>query len=108
MRVTRLRALGYRIAIDDLGAGYAGLTSFAQLEPEVVKVDMSLVRGIDSLAGEAEAGAVDHRPVHRAGHPAGRRGHRDARRARRAGRPGRRSLPGLPVREAGPRLPDAR
>jgi EAL domain-containing protein (putative c-di-GMP-specific phosphodiesterase class I) len=49
-RVTRLRALGYRIAIDDLGAGYAGLTSFAQLEPEVVKVDMSLVRGIDSSA----------------------------------------------------------
>jgi EAL domain-containing protein (putative c-di-GMP-specific phosphodiesterase class I)/CheY-like chemotaxis protein len=47
-RVTRLRTLGYRIAIDDLGAGYAGLTSFAQLEPEVVKVDMSLVRGIDS------------------------------------------------------------
>ncbi len=31
-----------------LGAGYAGLTSFAQLEPEVVKVDMSLVRGIDN------------------------------------------------------------
>jgi len=49
-RVTRLRALGYRIAIDDLGAGYAGLTSFAQLEPEVVKVDMSLVRGIDRSA----------------------------------------------------------
>jgi EAL domain-containing protein (putative c-di-GMP-specific phosphodiesterase class I) len=49
-RVMRLRALGYRIAIDDLGAGYAGLTSFAQLEPEVVKVDMSLVRGIDASA----------------------------------------------------------
>jgi EAL domain-containing protein (putative c-di-GMP-specific phosphodiesterase class I)/CheY-like chemotaxis protein len=49
-RVTRLRSLGYRIAIDDLGAGYAGLTSFAQLEPEVVKVDMSLVRGIDRSA----------------------------------------------------------
>jgi EAL domain-containing protein (putative c-di-GMP-specific phosphodiesterase class I) len=49
-RVTRLRGLGYRIAIDDLGAGYAGLTSFAQLEPEVVKVDMSLVRGIDASA----------------------------------------------------------
>jgi EAL domain-containing protein (putative c-di-GMP-specific phosphodiesterase class I)/CheY-like chemotaxis protein len=46
-RVKRLRELGYRIAIDDLGAGYAGLTSFAQLEPEVVKVDMSLVRNID-------------------------------------------------------------
>jgi EAL domain-containing protein (putative c-di-GMP-specific phosphodiesterase class I) len=46
-RMKRLRAMGYRIAVDDLGAGYAGLTSFAQLEPEVVKVDMSLVRGID-------------------------------------------------------------
>ena len=49
-RVAQLRALGYRIAVDDLGAGYAGLTSFAHLEPEVVKVDMSLVRGIDSSA----------------------------------------------------------
>jgi EAL domain-containing protein (putative c-di-GMP-specific phosphodiesterase class I) len=46
-RVAQLRGLGYRIAIDDLGAGYAGLTSFAHLEPEVVKVDMSLIRGID-------------------------------------------------------------
>ena len=46
-RVASLRALGYRIAIDDLGAGYAGLTSFAALEPEVVKIDMALVRGVD-------------------------------------------------------------
>lgn len=40
----RLRRLGYRIAIDDLGAGYAGLSYFAQLSPEVVKIDMLLVR----------------------------------------------------------------
>ncbi len=46
-RVAQLRSLGYRIAVDDLGAGYAGLTSFAHLEPDVVKVDMSLIRGID-------------------------------------------------------------
>lgn len=46
-RVAQLRALGYRIAVDDLGAGYAGLTSFAHLEPEVVKVDMSLIRDLD-------------------------------------------------------------
>jgi EAL domain-containing protein (putative c-di-GMP-specific phosphodiesterase class I) len=45
-RVAQLRAMGYRIAVDDLGAGYAGLASFAQLEPEVVKLDMSLVRDI--------------------------------------------------------------
>jgi EAL domain-containing protein (putative c-di-GMP-specific phosphodiesterase class I) len=45
-RVARLRALGFRIALDDLGAGYAGLTSFTQLEPEFVKLDMELIRDI--------------------------------------------------------------
>ncbi len=45
-RVAALREMGFRIAVDDLGAGYAGLTSFAQLEPEVVKLDMSLVRDV--------------------------------------------------------------
>ena len=45
-RMARLRHLGFRIAIDDLGAGYAGLSSFASIEPDVVKADMSLVRGI--------------------------------------------------------------
>jgi EAL domain-containing protein (putative c-di-GMP-specific phosphodiesterase class I) len=44
--VSRLRKLGYRFALDDLGAGYAGSARFALLEPEIVKVDMSLVRGI--------------------------------------------------------------
>ena len=47
-RIARLRELGFRIAVDDLGAGYAGLSSFAALEPDVVKADMSLVRGIES------------------------------------------------------------
>jgi EAL domain-containing protein (putative c-di-GMP-specific phosphodiesterase class I) len=45
-----LRALGYRIAVDDLGAGYAGLTTFARVKPEFVKLDASLVRDIDSLS----------------------------------------------------------
>jgi EAL domain-containing protein (putative c-di-GMP-specific phosphodiesterase class I) len=45
--IPALRGRGYRLAVDDLGAGYAGLTSFAQLEPAVAKIDMSLVRGVD-------------------------------------------------------------
>ena len=45
-RLKKLRGLGFQIAVDDLGAGYAGLSSFSQLEPEVVKLDTSLVRGI--------------------------------------------------------------
>ena len=47
-KIGKLRELGYRIAVDDLGAGYAGLTSFAALAPDIVKLDMSLVRGIDT------------------------------------------------------------
>ena len=49
-RIARLREMGFRIAIDDLGAGYAGLTAFAHLEPDVVKLDMTLVRGVDQSA----------------------------------------------------------
>ncbi|MGH7440537.1 MAG: EAL domain-containing protein [Polyangiaceae bacterium] len=45
-KVASLRKLGFRIALDDLGAGYAGLTSFALLEPNVVKLDMALVRNL--------------------------------------------------------------
>ncbi|MDX2051345.1 MAG: EAL domain-containing response regulator [Polyangiaceae bacterium] len=45
-RVAELREMGYRIAVDDMGAGYAGLSSFAQLEPEIVKLDMSLIRDV--------------------------------------------------------------
>jgi EAL domain-containing protein (putative c-di-GMP-specific phosphodiesterase class I) len=47
-RVRALRDRGFRIALDDLGAGYAALTSFPMLEPDIVKIDMSLVRDIDS------------------------------------------------------------
>jgi EAL domain-containing protein (putative c-di-GMP-specific phosphodiesterase class I) len=42
-RVARLRALGFQIALDDWGAGYAGLTSFTLLEPEFVKLDRELI-----------------------------------------------------------------
>lgn len=46
-KLATLRNQGFRIAVDDLGAGYAGLSSFAILEPEFVKLDMSLVRNVD-------------------------------------------------------------
>jgi EAL domain-containing protein (putative c-di-GMP-specific phosphodiesterase class I) len=43
--IQKLREMGFRVALDDLGAGYAGLSSLALLEPDVVKLDVSLVRG---------------------------------------------------------------
>jgi EAL domain-containing protein (putative c-di-GMP-specific phosphodiesterase class I) len=49
-RIHTLREMGFRIAVDDLGAGYAGLNTFAALEPEVVKLDIELVRGAHSEA----------------------------------------------------------
>jgi len=45
-RIRALRSLGYRLAVDDLGAGYAGLTSFVRLDPEFVKIDMTLTRDL--------------------------------------------------------------
>ena len=42
------RAMGFRSAIDDFGAGYAGLSLLASFQPDIVKIDMLLVRGIDS------------------------------------------------------------
>jgi EAL domain-containing protein (putative c-di-GMP-specific phosphodiesterase class I) len=47
-RVTALRGFGYRIAVDDFGDGYANLTNFFALSPDVVKLDMKLVRGVDT------------------------------------------------------------
>lgn len=44
--VSHLRELGFRLAVDDIGAGYSGLSSFAELTPEIVKIDMALVRNI--------------------------------------------------------------
>jgi EAL domain-containing protein (putative c-di-GMP-specific phosphodiesterase class I)/GGDEF domain-containing protein len=38
---------GYRVAVDDMGAGYASLRSLAAIEPDFLKFDVSLVRDID-------------------------------------------------------------
>ncbi|MGZ9712478.1 EAL domain-containing protein [Glaciimonas sp. GNP009] len=42
------RRFGFRTAIDDFGAGYAGLGLLAQYQPDIIKIDMALVRDIDT------------------------------------------------------------
>lgn len=42
------RAMGFRTAIDDFGAGYAGLGLLSKFQPDIVKLDMALVRDIDT------------------------------------------------------------
>ncbi len=43
-----LRALGAKVAIDDAGAGFASLRHTLRIAPDIVKLDMSLTRDIDS------------------------------------------------------------
>jgi len=42
--LTYFRSLGFRLAIDDMGSGYSGLVSVAEIQPEFLKIDMSLIR----------------------------------------------------------------
>lgn len=46
--VNDFRQLGVHIAIDDFGAGYSGLNLLANFQPDSIKIDMSLLRDIES------------------------------------------------------------
>lgn len=41
------KKLGFKTALDDFGAGYAGLNFIATFQPDIIKIDMHLIRGID-------------------------------------------------------------
>lgn len=43
----KLRDAGLRVAVDDAGAGYAGLQQILMLRPDIIKLDMSLTRDVD-------------------------------------------------------------
>ena len=45
-----LRERGAKIALDDAGAGYAGLQHVVRIRPEIIKLDRSLVSGVDEDA----------------------------------------------------------
>jgi EAL domain-containing protein (putative c-di-GMP-specific phosphodiesterase class I)/GGDEF domain-containing protein len=46
--IASFRKQGFRFAVDDAGSGYAGLGSIANLEPDFIKLDISLISGIDT------------------------------------------------------------
>jgi len=47
-RLNALRERGFRFAVDDAGSGYAGLGSIANLEPDFIKLDISLIKSIET------------------------------------------------------------
>ncbi len=46
--ISKLRSSGIALAIDDFGDGYAGLSLLAQFQPDIIKIDGSLIRSISS------------------------------------------------------------
>jgi len=46
--VRTYKELGFTTAIDDFGTGHAGLALLAEIQPDVLKLDMAVIRGIDS------------------------------------------------------------
>jgi EAL domain-containing protein (putative c-di-GMP-specific phosphodiesterase class I)/GGDEF domain-containing protein len=65
-RLRAFRERGFRFAVDDAGSGYAGLGSIANLEPDFIKLDISLINAIDTnfikqnLVGTMVKFANDH------------------------------------------------
>jgi EAL domain-containing protein (putative c-di-GMP-specific phosphodiesterase class I) len=46
--VSAYREMGFKTAIDDFGAGFSNLTLLAKFQPDIIKLDMELIRGIDA------------------------------------------------------------
>jgi EAL domain-containing protein (putative c-di-GMP-specific phosphodiesterase class I) len=46
-QLNEFRSMGLKVAIDDFGAGYSGLNMLADFQPDQIKIDMNLVRGIE-------------------------------------------------------------
>ena len=45
--IAAYKKMGFMTALDDFGAGYAGLNFIANFQPDIIKIDMSLLRDID-------------------------------------------------------------
>ena len=57
--LAQIRAAAHKVAIDDAGSGYAGLSQVLELKPDVMKIDRHLVTGIDiDPVRQAMAGAA--------------------------------------------------
>lgn len=46
--IATYRKMGFGTALDDFGAGHAGLNLLARFQPDIIKLDMDLIRGLDS------------------------------------------------------------
>ncbi len=99
--VAACRAVGFRLAADDVGAGNAGLRLLSQVQFDIVKIDLSLVQGGADPRGVAVGRRRPPGPGPALGRVGRRRGHRDAGAAPGRPRARDRRRPGLPPGPAG-------
>ena len=108
-----LRARGARLAVDDTGAGYAGLMHIMRLQPDIIKLDRALTTGVDTDPAKAPLISSFVRYARDIDADRLRRRRRNPPRARMPRRPRRRLRPGLrhratrrrPGRPSHPRQP---
>ena len=81
--IDHFSGLGFRIALDDTGAGFSSLEAALELSPDFLKIDMSLVRGIEESPEKQELLRGLQGRGRQDGLEPDRRGHRDRARARR-------------------------
>jgi len=63
----QVKELGFGLAYDDFGAGQSRLAELAEVPPDYLKFDMSLIRGIDTAEGRREVVQALNRVSHELG-----------------------------------------
>ncbi|HEY6846056.1 MAG TPA: EAL domain-containing protein [Terracidiphilus sp.] len=61
--INEYRGLGLKVAIDEFGAGYSGLNLLVNFQPDQIKLDMFLVRGIEAHGPVRLSSALSTRPA---------------------------------------------
>jgi EAL domain-containing protein (putative c-di-GMP-specific phosphodiesterase class I) len=60
-RLRHFRERGFQLAMDDVGSGYSGLQAIAEIDPDYIKVDMTLVRDLHTNVIKKELIATIYR-----------------------------------------------
>jgi EAL domain-containing protein (putative c-di-GMP-specific phosphodiesterase class I) len=60
-RLRHFRERGFQLAMDDVGSGYSGLQAIAEIDPDYIKVDMTLIRDLHTNVIKKELIATIHR-----------------------------------------------
>ncbi len=98
--VASYKRMGFTTALDDFGAGYAGLGLLARFQPDLIKIDMELVRSADTSMPRRAIVAGIVQIAHALGIQVLAEGHRNRSRGRRHALRRHPADAGIPFRQA--------